>query len=76
MASLKPACLLERELPNPLSIVGNQLLTPTSSYNDHLELLDKLGTVGHLLSPVQQSPPKIIEDGLVTVKGVLISEAL
>ncbi|KAJ8437503.1 hypothetical protein Cgig2_007480 [Carnegiea gigantea] len=73
MVTLKPAWLLERELPSPLLQVRTQLLTLPLSSKDLIKLLDK---VGGLLSHVYQNPSKSIQDGLVPIKGILISEVL
>jgi len=64
---------LERELPNQLLNVGTPLLTLPSSSKDLIGLLDK---VGSLPPQVYQNPSKSIQDALVPIKGVLISDVL
>ena len=45
MVTLKPAWLLERELPSQLLKVGNQLLTLPSSSKELIGLLDKVESI-------------------------------
>jgi len=62
MVMLKPAWLLEQELPSQLLKVGTQLVTLPSSSKDLVGLLDK---VGSLLSQVYQNPSTSIQNALV-----------
>ena len=73
MVLLKPAWLFKQNLPNQFSQVATQLLTSLASSNVLIRLLDK---VGGLLSQGYQNPSKSIQDALIPIKGVLISDML
>lgn len=69
MVMLKPAWLVERQLPSQLQQVGTKSLTLPSS-KDLIGLLDKVGSLmSHMFS-------KSIQDALVPIKGSLISKVL
>jgi len=71
MVMLKPNWLLERGLPSQLLKVGNQLLTLPSSSKDLIGLLDKVESI---VSQEYQNPLASIQNALVPLKGVLLSE--
>lgn len=73
MVMLRPTWLLERELPSQLLQVETQFLTLPSSSKDLIGLFEK---VGSLLSQIYHNPSKSIQDVLVPMKGVLVSEVL
>lgn len=73
MVLLKPAWLFKQNLPNQFSPVVTQLRNSLASSNDRLELLEKLEI---LLAQVHQGPPASIQDALVPLKEVLLSEEL
>ena len=73
MVTFKPAQLVKQELPNQLLQVGTQLVAFPSPSKDLIGLFDK---VGGLLSQVYQDLSKSIQDALMPIKGVFISEQL
>jgi len=65
--------VVERKLPSQLLQIGTQLIAIPSPFEDIIGLLDDLGS---LLSQVYQNYSKSIQDALMPIRGVLISEVL